>query len=93
MTSADFLWPLSPRISLGQSVVFTFMPSSSTASSLSVLGFALARVLARCWLPHYSFVFLRSKVCFRVFRARLAADALPFNFGWPDAPDGNLSSR
>jgi len=93
MTSADFLRSLDLRISLGQYVVFAFMPPSSTAGRLSVWGFAFTRTLTRGSLPLYSFVFLRPKVCFRFFCALLTVHALTFNFGWPDSPGGNLSSR
>src|SRR5207249_726018 len=65
------------------------MPPSSTASRLLELGFTFARTLARVWLPHYSFVFLRPRVCFRLFRATLTGCALTFSFGWPNAPVGN----
>ena len=90
MTSADFLLPLSGRISSGQYPVFPLTPPSSTSSRLLVLGFAFARTLARAWLPHYSFVFLWPRVCFRLFRAALTGNALAFSFGWPNAPVGNF---
>src|SRR5262249_50172457 len=90
MTSADFLSPLSVRISSGQYLFFPFGPSSSTSSGLLELGFVFPSILARHWLPHYSFVFLWSKVCFRFFRASLSGFTLTFSFGWPNAPVGNF---
>ena len=89
MTSADCLLSLKRRLSLGQQAVFPLMPPSSTTSRLLVLGFACARLLARDWLPRYSFVFLRPRICFRFFRAPLAGHALTLSFGWPNAPVGN----
>src|SRR6266446_3798005 len=89
MTSADCLPSLKRRLSLGQQAVFPLMPPSSTTSRLLVLGFACARLLARDWLPRYSFVFLRPRICFRFFRAPLAGHALTLSFGWPNAPVGN----
>src|SRR6266436_3167765 len=90
MTSADCLLSLKRRLSLGQQAVFPLMPPSSTTSRLLVLGFACARLLARDWLPRYSFVFLRPRICFRFFRAPLAGHALTLSFGWPNAPVGNF---
>jgi hypothetical protein len=70
MASADFPSPLGDRLSPGQCGFFPFIPPSSTECVLMTFGLH-ARSLSRprIW-PRCSFVFLRSNVYFRPFRAQ-----------------------
>jgi len=69
MASADFLWPLSQRISLGQCPFCLLAPLGSTYCRQCHSGFVFASTLAPDSLPLCPFVFLQSSICLRSFRA------------------------